>query len=73
MMKITQLRANIFQVFEKIEKTGIPVDVERNGKRFRIVSLTPVDKFTNARFLPDCIVGDPDRLDRIDWSKEWKP
>ena len=72
-MKITKLRANIFQVFERIEKTGIPVEVDRNGKRFRIISLTPVDKFANASFLPDCIVGDPDTLDRIDWSKEWKP
>jgi hypothetical protein len=72
-MNVTQLRANIFKVFQKIDKTGQPVEVRLKGKRFRISPLERSDKFANLDPHPDCIVGDPAELDRIDWLKEWRP
>ena len=70
-MKLTHLRANIFQVFEKIGRTGRPIEVECKGRLYQIVPRTPVDRFASASYLSDCIVGDPEELDQIDWSKEW--
>ena len=72
-MKATELRRNIFKVLDKIAATGVPVEIERNGKKLKIICVGTRDKFANAKFYKDCIVGDPDNLDRIDWLKEWKP
>jgi prevent-host-death family protein len=72
-MNVTQLRANIFKVFEKVDRTGQPVEVKLKGKRFRIVPLDPTDKFAGLEPHADCIVGDPEKFDKVDWLKEWRP
>ena len=54
------------KVLDKIAATGVPVEIERNGKKLKIISVGTPDKFATAKFYRDCIVGDPDKLDRID-------
>lgn len=56
-------------------QTGVPAEVERRGKRLRIV---PVEEVTKSKLdrlepHPDAIRGDPDDLVHLDWSAEWKP
>jgi hypothetical protein len=72
-MTVTQLRANIFKVFEAIDKTGQPVEVSLKGKGFRIIPLERSDKFSSLDPHPDCLAGDPEELNHIDWLKEWRP
>jgi hypothetical protein len=72
-MNVTQLRANIFKVFEEIDKTGRPVEVRLKGKGFRIIPLECNDRFANLDPHPDCIAGDPDELNCIDWLEGWRP
>ena len=64
---------NILQLFDKVLSTGVPVEIERKGKRLLI---SPAEKRRELDCLkshPDFIVGNPDDLIHIDWSSEWKP
>lgn len=76
-MTATQLRQNIYQVLDKVARTGTPVSVERNGT---IINLVPQKKYKKDQLSVfdnlvkrDGIKGDPEDLVHIDWSKYWKP
>jgi len=76
-MKITasKLRENIYRLLDEVIETGVPVEVERRGRRLRIV---PADEPVRAKLgrldpHPEAIRGDPEDLVHLDWSTEWKP
>ncbi len=76
-MKITasKLRENIYKVLDQVLATGTPIEIERRGRRLRIVP-DPDERRTKLDRLeprPDAIVGDPERIVHSDWSSEWKP
>ncbi len=67
------IQNDIFQLLDKVIKTGVPVEIERKGKRLLI---SPAEKRRDLDSLeqhPEYIVGNPDDLIHIDWSTEWKP
>jgi hypothetical protein len=67
------IQNDIFQLLDKVIKTGVPVEIERKGKRLLI---SPAEKRRDLDSLeehPEYIVGNPDDLVHIDWSTEWKP
>ncbi len=69
----SKLRENVYRILDEVLETGVPVEIERNGRRLRIVVVdapSPLDRLV-AR--PDSIVGDPDDLVHVDWSTEWRP
>jgi hypothetical protein len=67
------IQNDIFQLLDKVIKTGVPVEIERKGKRLLI---SPAEKRRDLDSLeehPEFIVGNPDDLVHMDWSAEWKP
>ncbi|MGH7897028.1 MAG: type II toxin-antitoxin system Phd/YefM family antitoxin [Candidatus Binatia bacterium] len=76
-MKITasKLRENIYKILDQVLETGAPVDIERRGRRLRIVpaDAPPGRKLDRLRPRPKTIAGDPEDLVHLDWSGEWKP
>lgn len=70
----SELRRNVYRLLDHVLETGVPLEVERNGRRLRISPVRRpgswLDRITPN---PDYIVGDPEDILRIDWSKEWKP
>ena len=69
----TKLRANLYRVLDEVLATGIPVEIEREGKLLRIVPAEPFDKLKRLRPHPDYLACDPDELVHLDWSSEWSP
>lgn len=68
----SNIQRDILGLLDKVAKTGVPVEIERKGKRLLI---SPAEKRRNLDHLdehPDFIIGDPDDLVHIDWSQEWK-
>ncbi len=66
----TELLKNLYDILDSVLDTGIPVEVERNGRRLRIVAEehgSKWDRLTAHRV----VVGDPDQLVHADWSHEW--
>jgi antitoxin (DNA-binding transcriptional repressor) of toxin-antitoxin stability system len=67
----SELRQNIYRLLDEVLETGKPLEIERKGRRLRIVALEPERRLDRVRPRPDVIVGDPDDLVSIDWSATW--
>jgi len=73
----SKLRANVYRVLDQVLETGVPVEIERHGRRLRIgpagagPSLTPgkLRRLKRRRYLR-C---PPEGLVHIDWSRRWRP
>ncbi|MEB3883111.1 type II toxin-antitoxin system Phd/YefM family antitoxin [Lyngbya sp. CCY1209] len=65
-----ELKGNLDNLLEEILKTGIPLEIDRGGKRLRIVPVEKSDKLQNLVYRPHVIVGDPDDLIDINWEQE---
>jgi hypothetical protein len=48
-MTVTKLRENLFKILDKIIKTGIPVEIERYGKKLKIVTVNPPSKLDSLQ------------------------
>jgi prevent-host-death family protein len=68
----SKLRQDIYHLLDRVLETGQPLEIERKGRKLRIVPAEPVSRLAR---LPKrkCIKGDPDKLVSLDWSGEWKP
>ena len=71
-MTTSQLRQNIYQLLDQVLDTGVPLEVERKGRKLIITREPPRDKLDNLK-RRDCLVGDPEDIVHMDWSKEWRP
>ncbi len=72
-MNPSELRANLYQVLDRVLETGIPVEIQRNGRVLRIVAEPLPSRLDRLIPHPDALVGDPDDIVQLDWSSEWKP
>ncbi len=71
-MTVSELRQNIYQLLDQVLDTGVPLEIERKGRKLRIAPELPLDKLDNLK-RRDCLVGDPEDLVHMDWSQEWRP
>lgn len=71
--KATDLRKNIYKILDHILITGEVVEIERKGRRLRIVPVTEASRLDRLRPLEGLIVGEPADLEHVDWSDSWKP
>jgi hypothetical protein len=71
-ISLTKLRADLYNIVDQVIETGLPVDVERNGKTVRIIAIEKKSKLANLKAHHGTIVGDPEDLIHMDWSHEWK-
>lgn len=69
---VTRLRSDLYKVIDEVIKTGIPVEIDRNGKKVQIVAVEPKLKLDNLIKRPEVIIGDPETLVHIDWLEHWK-
>ena len=75
-MTATALRANLYRVLDQVLETGEPVEVERKGRRVRLIPVEAppaADLLARLQPHPGYIVGDPDDIVHLDWSDTWKP
>lgn len=65
---VTELRSNIYNLLDEILATGVPLEINRGGRKLTIAPTEPIDKFANMEFRPDVINGDPEALVHIAWE-----
>ena len=70
-VKPSQLRANLYRLLDRVLRTGEPIEIERAGKKLMIVAKEKESRLNNLA-KREVIVGDPEDLVHLDWSKEWK-
>jgi hypothetical protein len=69
----SELRANIYRLLDQVLETGVPLEIERNGRRLRVVPDDPPSKLDRIVPHPDLVVGDVEELVEMDWSRYWHP
>ena len=72
-MNASELRSRIYEVLDRVLKTGVPVEIERKGGVLRIVPAEPASKLSRLVQRDGVIQGDPQDLVHVDWSSEWRP
>lgn len=68
----TKLRSNLYRMFDRVLKTGVPVEIERKGKVLKIVPVEPADKLKNLRPRANYLLVSPESIVHLDWPKEWR-
>ena len=69
-LSLTALRKQLYRVIDRVLATGIPVEVERNGRRVLIMPTEGVGRKLTQLKKRDGIIGDPETLVDISVS-EW--
>ena len=65
------LRNNIYRLLDKVLETGIPLEIERKGRRLKIISDGKTSKLDNLK-KRDILNTNADEIVHIDWSDQWK-
>ena len=66
----TTFRKDIYSILDSVLDSGVPVEIERKGKRLRIVPDNPVGRL--SRLEPHSIVnGNSDSLPDLHWDDSW--
>ncbi len=69
-IKATKLRQNLYRILDDILQSGVPVEIERNGKILKIIP-EKSNKLSNLE-RHNIINGDPEELVHLDWYDEWQ-
>ena len=67
----SKLRANIYNVLDKVLETGVAVEINRKGRILKIIPTGRPSKLSNLKNHHTLNV-DPDDIVHMDWSSEWK-
>jgi prevent-host-death family protein len=70
-ISVTKLRANLYEIVDRVIETGVPVEIDRKGERIRLERAKPKSKLQKLAKNPNIIVGDPEDIVHMDWSSEW--
>lgn len=69
----SQLRQDVYRLLDEVLETGVPLEIERNGRLLRIVPVDAPSKLSRIRGNPNALIGDPDDIVHMDWSENWRP
>ena len=69
----SELRQNVYRLLDEVLTTGEPLEIERGGRRLRIIPVDAPAKLSRLSPHPGTIVGDPEEFVHLDWSSEWRP
>jgi len=67
---VTELRGNIYNLLDEVLNTGIPIEINKGGKKLKIMPVGKSKKLQNLVSRPNVIKGNPDDLVDISWEKE---
>ena len=67
---VTELRSNIYNLLDEVLNTGIPIAINKGGKKLKIMPVGKANKLQNLVSRPNVIKGNPDDLVGISWEKE---
>lgn len=67
---VTELRRNIFRLFDEVLNTGVPLEVKKGNQKLRILPIKKKNKLDNLTLRPEVIKENPDDLPDIHWERE---
>ena len=70
-LSLTKVRSDLYKIVDRVLETGVPVEIERRGRKIRIVPVREKSKLDKLVKRPGTIIGDPEEIVHMDWSDEW--
>jgi hypothetical protein len=70
-LTVTQLRNDIYNLLDKVAETGIAQEIERKGKKLKIILDSPKSKLDNLEG-HNVIKGNPLDLANIHFDETWQ-
>ena len=67
----SKLRANIYNVLDKVLETGVAVEINRKGRILKIIPVERPSKLSNLKN-HNALNVPFDDIVHMDWSGEWK-
>ncbi len=68
---LTELRADLYKVVDQIIKTGVAVEIQRNGHKIKIILADGPLKLERLSQKSDVINNNPEDIVHSDWLQEW--
>lgn len=65
---VPRLRADLYQVLDRVLETGVPVEIERKGRLLRIEAVEEQDRLARLCPHPESVRDDLDSLVHTEWS-----
>ena len=69
----SKLRSNVYRILDEVLDTGAPVEIERRGRRLKIVPAEPSSKLSRLKGRSKFLKVKPEQLVHLDWSAFWRP
>jgi len=69
----SRLRGNIYKLLDQVLESGEPLEIERKGRKLKIVPVPPPNKLESIPRREAYLAGDPEEIVHLDWSGEWQP
>ena len=69
----SKLRSDIYRILDRVLETGQAIEVQRKGRRVRIVPVDLPTRLARLRTRDLLTDDDPDAIVHLDWSGEWRP
>jgi hypothetical protein len=69
----SKLRGNIYKLLDKVLETGEPLEIERKGRKLKIMPSPAPDRLSGLQAHKKYLLADPEELVHVDWSGEWQP
>ena len=69
-IKDSVFRRDFYRLLDRVLEEGMSIEIERNGRLLRVVSLDALPKLDRLVPHPDMLVGDPEDFVHMDWSEE---
>jgi virulence-associated protein VagC len=69
-VSLIESKVNICNLFDEVLRTGMPIEIDKQGKKLIIMPSGKTKKLQNLVLRPDAIKGNPDELVDITWEKE---
>jgi prevent-host-death family protein len=68
----TQLRADLYNILDKVIETHQPVEITRKGHILKLVVEEKSNKLDTLKPHPGTLQGDPESIVSMDWSSYWQ-
>lgn len=67
----SKLRQDIYRILDSVIATGVPVEIERQGRILKIVPPEESSR-TSGLIRREYLRTEPEELVHLDWSAEWR-
>jgi len=71
LVTVSRLRSNIYRLLDHVLETGEPIEIERKGRKLKIIAQRSGDRLSALRRHDGYLKIAPESIVHLDWTGEW--